>query len=582
MSILTRNDSSEISSVIIDILGRYGLLEQGAVKARKLFHVSKAGNIVFADKLLLSAKQLSDLGIKTKNEVKNLLSYLKKSTAEEIIEYIRLVPNHPIRELTSDDFDFEREITDDEKSLLIAKFNKVHQKYVNDLKKDIDRLFTGLDVGFETLLPAGVLNRLKCNAESISCSFDKKKIRFLMKCSCGIEAEAYGIFQCQVLNKKEDDFQLVQAKVIDYYFNTYEKFQLSVKVKSCFDQAEQINEAYFIDCNACPKLKELKNLKTVLEKQRSIRFSTKSGLWEFGFMQLPDIAAETICKAAHDALNYIQNGRLFLREGIEERLKKTWEAVGKKVYEEAEKMWYELSCLDKLRYPIASAHEKLVSFANACSNGEVKLSQNKELLVGGVTVDTDNEEKFIAETVKLLADGFQCAVNLTTAVNYNEYIAYQVLCTIGAYSGKMGVTTAAALLTGSNAQKIIANKYNRSSYYGTLKGRITQKDLCDLIKNMVQDGLLNIKYVGWHDMPVLYIPEAVKRQLDAMPPLEDVPDKEKRVVYTVEEAVNKRAWAELAEMAKEDWPAEAALRVAAVLWPSGKAAKAAKAAFTEK
>mgnify|MGYP005837985325 CR=1 FL=1 len=47
---------------------------------------------------------------------------------------------------------------------------------------------------------------------------------------------------------------------------------------------------------------------------------------------------------------------------------------------------------------------------------------------------------------------------------------------------------------------------------------------------------------------------------------------------SIQEAVNKRSWDALAEMAAGgDWAAEVALNVAAAFWPSGKAAKALKA-----
>lgn len=111
-----------------------------------------------------------------------------------------------------------------------------------------------------------------------------------------------------------------------------------------------------------------------------------------------------------------------------------------------------------------------------------------------------------------------------------------------------------------------------------LKGVITQKELSNLIQNMIEDGLINVAYVGWYDLPVLYIHETVKKQLESMQSPEPIFTEKKQSV-SIEEAVNKREWDKLAEMAKENWSAEAALKTAAVLWPSGKAAKAVKTMF---
>ena len=588
---LRKEDSGWVRKTIVEVLSKYGLSEQEGEVVERHCRVSKAGNIVLADKLLLFHNLFYAFHVHSKDMAGELLRRMKSFAAEEIIQCVRDLSNYTTscqlkdwkcRELTPDDFDIDvEEITEEEKEMLRDRFYKAHDDYISTLRNHIDKLFTGLGKdAFEILVPADVLKRLNCKGDLRSIDFDKKELAFLLKCSCGISGKL-NTFLCQVVNDKWADITKCEKEIVEHRFDTYESFQLLTKVDFCCSQAEDTARAYFLTKNARSKLEELRTLKSALRKPSQIKYSVESGLWGVGSKKFPDITAETIYEAAQSALQDVRNGKLLSKEGVKERIKEAWGFAGKESYDEAGRIWSGLPFFTKMRVSVASAYTRLVSFANACANGEVIVSQRGDIIVGEATIDTDSEKKFIENMIKIYLDKFKNAVNSAGTVGYDQYIMYQVLRVVAEHQEKMGVTTVAALLTGSKSQKIMNSGYNRSSSYGILKGVITQKDLANLIKNMVQDGFLSIKYVGWHDMPVLRVPEVEKRHLESIPPPEGTPGEGKQVTYTVEETVNKRAWDRLAEMAKESWPAEAALRTAALLWPSGKAAKAVKALFAE-
>lgn len=160
------------------------------------------------------------------------------------------------------------------------------------------------------------------------------------------------------------------------------------------------------------------------------------------------------------------------------------------------------------------------------------------------------------------------------AAGYDQDVVLKVLRFIADHPEKMGATTAAAVLTGSKAKKVADRKLFSLSGYGSLRGVVTQKDLAQTISRMVNDGLLRIKYVGQHDMPVLRVPVETEKIVKTLDEPEIVPLKKR---MNIQEAIGKRSWDALAEMAAGgDWAAEVALNAAAALWPSSKAAKALK------
>lgn len=580
--VLHRKDTGWVRETIIKTLKKGGLSEKGEQIIKKYCRVSKAGNIMLADKLLLPRKFFNFFRKHDKTVIREILTRLKDDVMKEIIGWIEQGgPNFPgIRQLILDDFDLNREATEEEKEILESKFLKAHKQCIDNMKNEIKLLLAGIDEEiWESIIPPDILNRLNCEGNIISIEYIENEFVFLIACSCGICGEVNTFESPQILNNNWNDIREVEREVVKHCFSYYESFQLLEKLEHCCNQAKDIERNYFLTQNARSKLEGIKVIKAALKRPDSITcvYSDRENLWRFGSQRLPNISVETVYEIAQNMLRDVQEGKLFPRENISKRLKEAWESVGKAMYEDVQKTWLDLPFGVKIKASVIKKYEKLVAFANSCANGEIILSPRGEISIGNVTVHTANEEKFIENTMQHLWDEFKKVVSETN-INYDPHLLYHVLYTIKENPKEMGVTTVAALLTGSKSQKIISNKYDKSSSYGVLKGVITQKELNDLIKNMVKDGLINVAYVGWHDLPVLYIHETVEKQLESMQAPEPIFTEKKQSV-SIEEAVNKREWDKLAEMAKENWSAEAALKTAAVLWPSGKAAKAVKTMF---
>jgi len=570
VKILTKADSQSISAAIVNTLKKYNLSEENRLRALRYLRVSKAGNIILCDRPIITGRLLEQYGAKSKNDVECLLKCLTEKAARKIISWVDEIGRGGASlagELTPEDFNLETELSQHDREMMLVKFSSVHENHSRSIEEKLVKLYAGLEI--ETA-PKKILNQINCAFDRIEVT--RKGFGFVIKCGCGLKVEVDG--QLRQFKPLDVDWDKLSAEVINIHLEKYRKVQLVDEIEHYRKQAEDIEYAFFLNSKARLSLVDLKEISSAIKNYRMISFSNH-GLWRFGAVLLPDISAETLRAYTRKAFSTIQKGRLVSKSEVQKKAKEIWESVGKSVCGDYEKAWRELPVTVRMRKSVVNAYRDLKDQEEAWSKGKITLSSKDRLLINGMEIDEISEES-VRRTTQIFVNRFKHAVDSAKAAECDQYVAYQVLCLIRDYPKKMGATMVAALLTGSKSQRITRNKIDRNPYYGTLKGRITQKDLVEFIKNMVSDGLLKVKHIGWHDMPVLCLPDDTKELFDNLEQPERTEAPPVKRAETVEEAVNKRDWDSLAEMADKNWAAEVALNIAAVLWPTGKAAKALK------
>jgi len=579
MSFLCQKDSIEVNAIIIkainDCCYKYNLLAPG--QDLSCFRVSNAGNILMSNKILISNNLISYLNMSSKNDIKELMACLKENSLKEILVWIeKFISNYSCsgsRELTVSDFDFTYQVEEKNKEFLQSAFLQAHQKYINSLEKEIKEIIKGLGE-FEDLIPVTVLSYLKCAGTDLK--LIRKRFKYFIRCTCGLEAEAdLETFKCRLLNNQEEQIIQCVQNVTKYCLDKYKEHQIPVLLKNYDEQVDIIERDYFLNSSAYLKLSELKTFKETVEGQRKIEYFRHSNKWIFGSKTLPSITPERILSLIQETFRVIQNGKLFLKTEAQERIREIWITKGREKFDECNRIWSALPFTVKLF--TVNLYKQFKIYTEECSKGNVH-ALNGRLIIGGTEVETINEESII--------NAFQSYINkikkTADSIEPDRDNAYSILKVIeSSLPKKMGITTVAAVLTGSRARKVIDRGLNKNAYYGALKN-ISQIDIINQIKRMIESNILKIRYIGRKDLPILCLTDETKKLITSLS-VSEVPEivqennTDEKSTVKIEDIVNRRAWDILEKKSKKDFSAEAILKVAAVLWPTGKAAKIVKA-----
>jgi hypothetical protein len=369
------------------------------------------------------------------------------------------------------------------------------------------------------------------------------------------------------------DHQELVGAAAQYYLRRYSSNRLAEEIKAACQKANGIRSLYYLNAQAAKAAEDLDSLLRGLEG-RQLRYGG-NGSWYVGSLRFDSITPESLRAFAGKALTAVEKGALVPREKARERVRQLWALAGEPACAGYEEVWAGLPVTAKFTPSVVNAYNSLKKLVEAWTNGNITVSPKNELRVNGVKLEELDEET-VRRSASLVFNSFKNAAEAARAkaAEYDQGVVLKVLWFVADNPEKMGVSTVAAVLAGSKAKKVAERKLSNLSGYGSLRGVVTQKDLAQIVGRMVNDGLLRVKRVGWHDMPVLRVPGETEGMLKALGEPE-MPFLQKQM--GIQEAVGKRSWDALAEMAAGgDWAAEVALNVAAALWPSSKAAKALK------
>lgn len=543
--------------------------------ARHCLRVSHKGNIVISAPVVISKNLLNHFGAESVEDVNRLLSCITPEAAERIVAWANEAKNgdfRNIRELKPKDFCVPREIAAGEKDSLYKTFVRVHSEYSSGLGKTATEVFG--TAAAEDLLPAGIRQCLRCSPGPEDVNFSRSgTLKTTAECRCGFTAVLAGGNGRPSSTLVSKDHQELISAAAQYYFRRYSSVRLADEIKAACQKANEIRNLYYLNAQAAKAAEDLDSLLRGLEG-RQLRYGG-NGSWYVGSLRFDSITPESLRAFAGKALTAVEKGALVRKEKARERVRQLWALAGEPVCAGYEEVWAGLPVTVKFTPSVVNAYNSLKKLVETWTNGNITVSPKNELLVNGVKLEELDEEA-VRRSAKLVFNSFKNAAEAARAkaAGYDQGVVLKVLRFVADNPEKMGATTVAAVLAGSRAKKVAERKLSSLSGYGSLRGVATQKDLARIVGQMVNDGLLRVKRVGWHDMPVLRVPGETEGMLKAlggpeMPPLQKQ--------MSIQEAVGRRSWDALAEMASGgDWAAEVALNVAAALWPGSKAAKALK------
>lgn len=580
VKVLTDQDSYRVSNVIFAVLEEKGcpLPDPAGILSR--VRVSKKGNVLIDDTLYLSNDLLLKAGVKKPEGIKDFLLMLTDDAVQKLRNKLTSAPslNVKLEPLTLDDFLTDVPYENDESlKTAIYAFTEVHKKYSEILFEYGKSLFNGKFPSF--ICRKSAVKRAICPARPEDTGIKKNKwtgaVVIVCK-ACGFAAVQQPLRRsweyAKGISLEGDKVDIVEGLQI-YYADKLKESGVIEEAERRLEEMENSLQGFVAGPRAVRALFELESLVKSLRSLGVVRQGSVFNISGTGLLADAQVVRDRLALFAVEVINEWK----IPEEEARQNLLQFWETSGRAIWNDYEEKWAALPVLHKIIPGVREAHERLSSFMKDWENGRVSASTGS-FRMGREPVNALEEKALSAVAGRLLAD-FEDA--LRRAVNRYPLpeAAEAVIALLLEKPKKMGTITAAAVLTGSKSQKVLSEHYDKCSQYGVLAKKVTQKEAHRIIENMLSDNLLAVKTVGWHDLPVLFVPKEVENCFYIFKK-EGRKEREKTLeekLKLIEMAVQKKDWKAVAVMQKEGFfPAETALRVAAVLWPAGKAAKTFK------
>lgn len=581
--VLSDQDNAHIGSLIVSVLAQKGycLPDPSAVLSR--IRVSKKGNVLIDENLYISNDLLVSTGITEPKKLKDLLLTLTDSALEKLKSKLLSAPSVKVNlePLTINDFLTDVIPYENDQSLKTAvyAFSEIHKKYSEVLRQYGQSLFGGEFPSF--ICRELAVKRATCRALPEDAAIKKNKWTgaVVIVCrACGFAAVQQPLKRSWEYAKGislEGDKTYITEGLQIYYAD---KLKQSGVIEEAERRLEELKNGLQGFVPGPRAVRALSDLEFLVKSLRSLSVVRQGSVFNIsGTGLLAD------AQAVRDRLAFfaaeVANEWKIPEEEARQSLLQSWEAFGRIIWNNFEEKWAVLPVFYKIISGVREAHERLSDFMSDWENGRVSASTGS-LRMGREPVNALEEKALSVIADRLLVD-FESALKRAVSRYPLPEAAEAAIFLFLEKPKKMGATTAAAVLTGSKSQKVLAEHYDKCSQYGALAKKITQKETQKIIENMLSDDLLAVKTVGWHDLPVLFVLKEIEkyfyiyRQVNKKE-REKTPEEKLKLI---ELAVQKKDWEAVAEMQKEGFfPAEAALRIASVLWPAGKAAKMSRKA----
>ena len=252
-------------------------------------------------------------------------------------------------------------------------------------------------------------------------------------------------------------------------------------------------------------------------------------------------------------------------------LRQHWEADGRPLWDTALAAWQAASPMLQQVPSLRRSYAALQHLANAWQQPSLQSTPQGVRLGPNTPVLSDGAElvsrfRDLAQALTTEISQMQDALPPTPVI---EAIA-QVLRD---YPAAMGVTTLAALLTGSRAQKLRDRHYDRHPAYDAFRQIYSRTQFIAWTQALIQCHMLSVISVGRHQLPVLKLSSAFDRENTATRPAASLAPEPSDPMPFLSTLIVRKRWRTIAEQAPTNWAAEVALRAAALLWPTGQAAQ---------
>ncbi|SMB96899.1 RQC domain-containing protein [Thermanaeromonas toyohensis ToBE] len=571
---LTKGDSPAVREAFRLALERAGF---GPARPESLsrIRVSSQKNIVLDDKLLVGRELLERCGVGSAEGLRELLSRLAPTAAAWLKRVLDGAPGQvAVMPLTELDF-LGYEASGEERPLgaFVEAFKKHHEWYSSELRCLLEARFAGI-------VPersSGAVSRALCEVSRE----EYVAVRtvggaWVFRCPCGVSAVVSSQGHVQVDKRGVAQLEQDKATIVNLAKSVWaEKLSRDGIVDSaqrCLERVRESLAGYFYPAAVAKKVSELEAL---VRNLRAGNLVVRGEVLAVPGPQPPVRVYEVkdyLCSTLEEILNApkVPAGEI---QGV---LRQAWENSGKELWEEVRSRWEALPELCKIMPLVKNAYGEAAAFAEQWEKGNLAL-QDGAVLMGGRRIAPPYGDNALAE-LKQLKQRFEFQASQAVSPQASDIIE-AALRFFMRHPNQVGATTAAAILTGSRAQKIVKEGYTKLPEYGLLKSRCSQRKVVEVISWLTRQGLLQVTYKGYYGLPVLKVSGPVAELL-----------KESGAVltttYVEEDAVPKAAsrkdWEVLAEMAGQGvFAARAALATAAALWPSGKAARLWKEASAE-
>ncbi|MGV8149815.1 MAG: RQC domain-containing protein [Alkaliphilus sp.] len=165
---------------------------------------------------------------------------------------------------------------------------------------------------------------------------------------------------------------------------------------------------------------------------------------------------------------------------------------------------------------------------------------------------------------------------LTERTNFSASPAdvVEIIVAIKAFNKTYGAGTFVKLLTGSRDKKLTQKGLSKSAYFGRLS-HYKQKDIAEIIEFLIRRGIIEVRLMFRHDLPILAIPKHVYATISKKPRKTYIaPD---NMDTRFREAIHNNNHEVLRQMCEKEFAYELYLEASKILSPTGKAGKMAKA-----
>ncbi|WP_353928729.1 RQC domain-containing protein [Desulfofundulus kuznetsovii] len=573
MKILNKSDSQWVREIFRRVMEQKGCVPRQQ-KSFERIRVSKKGHVLLDNSMILSNSFLKREGALTENGMEKLLSTLLPAAVEKIKDALDSPPNRcPLPALNACDFAAETEPGEEPPALLLEKFAEYHRDYSARLRKFTGKVFDGL-APFPEFESESVAARAGCVVSPETFSVVRRRDgRWVLTCGrCGLIAvfpsiEAGKPQPDQIGTNIDKDMQIITLYAASAWSKYLYEDGIINEAERCAKEAEEKLAGHIYSKELAAKLHELKTIAGNLKRGELTLYGDSLAVPG----PKPPVPVRAVGEYLASVLTEINAGQKMSVEEVRHVLCQTWGESGKELWEKAQNKWAGLPALYRLLPAARRAYERLSAFAGAWEQGKIKVIGGV-LHLGGesfATPDGQTALSILEHHFRQFEDsltGRELLGDIETIKKVLQYIADN--------QGEVGVTTAVAVLTGSRASKIMQKGYDKSPYYGILRGQYTQQKLAELVNRLVREGLLTVKYIGYYELPVLHVPKAVQKALGELEKGVSTEEKKDRLCRMIDTAVKNRSWEELGSMVREgEFAAEVVLVAASIFWPTGKAAK---------
>ncbi|ACX51995.1 RQC domain protein [Ammonifex degensii KC4] len=573
------------------------------------FRVSKKGNLLLDEKLLLASDTARTLGCETPEAVLELLrSSLSDEAASEIHQVLCSPPGgKEPRQITA--LDFVAKPPEELAEKIWPVFEAKHMAHSQELAAYAEEVFRDLPAGPPENARAVARARCRPKPEDLTFRYDGavclavcSACGFTLAFSASVGRHLPGHPKNSSLGQDKDELSDLAGKALSRRLaeaGLPGKLEgLAREVKAALAERICLPEVY-------RWLKVLDSVASGIQKG-SIRWQGSG--WVVASFSLPSADPTYLVEYFERRTKEVLSLPSTPLEGLREVLRRFWEGSGRKVWEKAEALHSALSPIMKALPEVRRSYENMRRFAEALSEGRIRVTGEGQCFVGNECLKQFDGQT-LARILDRLFSAFERAVQQNMAFGLSDEqvpaeilnrllpapgqkggekldreVVLEVLRLLAARPKKMGATTVAAVLAGSRAKKVSDRGFDKLPSFGRFKGLYTQQELVRVVERMVRAGLVAETYVGVHGLRVLYLPREVEKALlSSLSSEEGTLEVEDARVKRAARAIQKHSWGELAEMARDGFfPAEAALAAAAALWPSGKAPKLLKELRTQK